>query len=265
MSYDVAVWYSEAPMTVEQAASFYQHIARDWVVVQRAAAFDAFMEALRARVPPGAGTLPPLSPDAVPPALLTAWDDLRRRTLPADAPAAGDALPTGDAWSWIADLAPCGSTVVGWIPSEEAWTTTRELAAAHGLIFFDPQSADLVNPPGLDRPVDPDALTVHLVMTIEGRPPALTVRIALDGETILDTAMPSRADAHAGARVIALAHDLAFYAVEDAATLAQSFRAVEPAEATLPPGQATIVEYLQSLRPDATVHVLQVPPDAPDR
>lgn len=249
MSYDVAVWYADAPMTPDQAATYLHHINRDWVVVRRAAAFDAFMAALGARVPDAAGMLPALSPDTVPSALLTTWDDMRHDAAGTPVPAAPvpptALIPSDQPWSWIAELAPHGTTVVADIRSEEAWTAMRDLAAEHGLVFYDPQSGELDNPPGI---MDPDALTVHLTMTITGRPPALAVRIALDGATIVDTVMPSRADAHAGARVIALAHDLPFYAVDDPATLAQSFGALPPGMGDPPPGQNAVFDHLKSLQ-----------------
>ena len=35
MSFDLGVWYSEAPMSLDQAQSYYEHINSDWVDLRR--------------------------------------------------------------------------------------------------------------------------------------------------------------------------------------------------------------------------------------
>jgi hypothetical protein len=49
MSFDLGVWYSDTPMSVEQAKSYYAHINSDWVDLRRRPEFDKFVLALRAR------------------------------------------------------------------------------------------------------------------------------------------------------------------------------------------------------------------------
>src|SRR5271170_856773 len=51
MSFDLAVWYSDHPMSDEDAGRFYSHVGHDWTIVREHPALRAFCRALIAEFP----------------------------------------------------------------------------------------------------------------------------------------------------------------------------------------------------------------------
>jgi len=235
MSDDLGVWYSDSAMTRQEAAAFYRHINRDWVVVRRHPAFDAFWTELLARFP-NLGNAP-ADPDEPPESMLQTMDDIRR--LPPPRPEQLEAIrhvvldPEEDKSPWAAALKPEGSAVALPIRGSRIGETeaiVHALAARHGLVVYNPQS-EVTLPAALLRSPACSATKPGPVLRVAGTAPSLAVTISLDGRTLVETEMASRQEAHARARALAAENDRSYYLVDDPNCLAQSFK-LEPVPET---------------------------------
>src|SRR5215469_4156160 len=230
MSFDLGIWYSDVPIRLEQALSFYQHINQDWVSVRRSPEIDAFLHDLLTRFPDGHYPKPPLQdPDEPPAALLMTFAELRASAEARDADeiaadvkaAAASACDSESPWA-SSPVSAKGAWVVLAIVGSKIATTVPviiDLALRHELVLYDPQEARLYLPPSLEgRPVAPPDERL-MILRIAGKVPMLHATLLLNGETIETREFSNRRDAHKAARELARAHWLDYYQVEDRASL----------------------------------------------
>jgi len=248
MSFDLGVWYVSFAMSQAQAEAYYQHLNQDWVVVERKPQFDVFLKELTDRFPDlRSPSVPAPSPDEVPDALLMTAEDLRASPPPTQQQwdEINKRKPVPDNSPWAVGLGPTGTAIslsLIWSRVEQTTPAIYTLAQRHGLTVYDPQENTVTVPAQLSGHADPDALKVHLVLRIAGKPPALDVRLALDGALVSEMSSVSRQEAHAVARKVALEHKLAFYQVDDPACLMQAMQFVPKSSQDLPTGFAKSLE-----------------------
>src|SRR5882757_3599461 len=134
-SFDLGVWYSDAAMDVTEAASVYNHINYDWVVVERQPEFDAFLSELTARFPDlRSPSEPAVSPDAPPGSFLRTLDDLKTPPSEEQIRQMQSQEPPPDDSPWQDTLEPTGSTItltINWDRVEETMPVIYQLAARH--------------------------------------------------------------------------------------------------------------------------------------
>jgi hypothetical protein len=259
MSFDLGVWYSDAPMTRQEASAFYHHINGDWVVVRRNAEFDAFFRELLARFPDRAPGAPLPDPDQPPAAMTTTMAEIMAAPKPTaeEIKAFSRDFPRPDNSPWAAGLVPEGSAIalsISWSRVGEVAPVVQELAERHGLVFYDPQSGEVALPPALqNRAIGPRTSQDVLTVRIDGSGSALDVRISLGQSVLLETTMASRQEAHRRSRALALANGLPFYQVDDPKCLAQAMKWVpvppdDPMRQFMP--QIPGVEILRLTPPD---------------
>jgi hypothetical protein len=228
MSFDLGVWYSEAPMTLDQAESYYEHINSDWVDLRRRAEFDAFLVALQARFPDLRSLDdPPADPDEPPISLMQSVAEMKA------APQAGPEWleemrkkrPTPDTSPWAATLGPHGSGIalsIRWSKVEMVAPVVVDLAARANLLVYDPQNSRVFAPPALAGKVAAAIPPPRVTLQITGNAPNVKAIVTLDDRVLLDTTVPSRREAHHHARALALEHGLDHYAVNDPHSLSGS-------------------------------------------
>ncbi len=228
MSFDLGVWYSEAPMNLDQAESYYEHINSDWVDLRRRADFDAFLLALRARFPDlRSPDDPPADPDEPPAALLMSVAEMK--SAPPPGPGWMEEMqkkrPAPEESPWAATLEPHGSGIalsITWSDVERVAPVVVSLAARANLLVYDPQNSRIFVPPALAGREEAAIVPPRLKLEVAGNAPNVQAKIFLDGRLLLDAAVPSRREAHRQARALALARGLDHYQVEDPHTLSQS-------------------------------------------
>ena len=113
MSCDYGVWYSEQPVTREQAGSIYIALCQDWPFLEgEQPSVRAFYEDLIKR-----------------------WPELD--SIPEDKIGDHDYCP------WSCEISHSGMAVVTacvWPMADKVGLFMRELATKHNLVFYDPQS-----------------------------------------------------------------------------------------------------------------------------
>ncbi len=228
MSFDLGVWYSDAPMTLEQAASYYEHIKGDWVDLRRRAEFDKFLAALQARFPDlRSPDDPPADPDEPPISLMQSVAEMKsapqvgpewleemrkKRPAPEDSP-------------WAATLDPHGSGIalsITWSNVEQVAPVVVDLAARASLLVYDPQNSRVFAPPALAGKAAAAIAPPRLTLQVAGNAPNVQAKNVLEDRVLLDATVASRREAHRQARVLALEHGLDHYAVKDPHALSQS-------------------------------------------
>jgi hypothetical protein len=260
MSFDLGVWYSDAPMTLEQARSYYARINEDWVDLRRWPEFDEFLRLLLDRFPdPSGRAAAAIDPDEPPGALLMSIGELK--TLAKNSPPAPQFTPeqmedmrkkaenaaaTMKKTPWAGSMTPTGSGIalgIGWGDVETVAPVVVSLAARTHLLVYDPQNSRVCVPPAL---AGRDAAAIpspRVTLTVAGNSPDVHAIVALDDRVLLDVTVPSRREAHRQARALTLEHGLDYYAAKDPRSLAQSM--------TLTP-----------ISPDDPLHAVPLPPGA---
>jgi hypothetical protein len=228
MSFDLGVWYSEAPMTLDQAQSYYEHINSDWVDLRRRAEFDAFLLALQARFPDlRSPDDPPADPDEPPISQMQSVAEMK------SAPQAGPEWleemrkkrPTPDESPWAATLDPHGSGIalsIRWSKVETVAPVVVDLAARANLLVYDPQNSHVFVPPTLAGKETAAMAPPRVTLEVAGNAPNVQATVTLDDRVLLDASVPSRREAHRHARALALEHGLDHYAVKDPHSLSGS-------------------------------------------
>jgi len=228
MSFDLGVWYSDAPMTLEQAKSYYEHIKGDWVDLRRRAEFDKFLAALQARFPDlRSPDDPPADPDEPPISLMQSVAEMKsapqvgpewleemrkKRPAPEDSP-------------WAATLDPHGSGIalsITWSNVEQVAPVVVDLAARANLLVYDPQNSRVFAPPALAGKEAAAMAPPRATLQVDGNAPSVKAIVTLDDRALLDATVPSRREAHRHARALALEHGLDHYAVKDPHSLSGS-------------------------------------------
>jgi hypothetical protein len=253
MSFDLGVWYSDVPMTVEQARSYFEHINGDWVDVRRRAAFDEFLKALEARFPDlRSPDDPPADPDEPPKALLMSGTEMK--SAPPPGPDAVEAMrkrrPPPEDSPWAASLTPHGAGIALSIRGSKVGKVAPmvvELALGHRLVVYDPQDDRVLQPPALaGRPAEAGPVP-RLQLDVAGNAPAVQAKITLDGGVVLDETLPSRREAHRRARALTLENKVDFYAVSDPGSLAQGmvWEPIPPGDPRYPPASGPNVQFYE--------------------
>jgi hypothetical protein len=254
MSFDLGVWYSDVPLTREEAGEFYQHLNRNRIFVRRHPQFDAFWKELMARFPDS--TAPeepqiglderdsdmlqtPAEREAADAAFAANPPPLPDNFDPSTFPVDDDSEP------WAATLAPNGFAVampIRFSRVDELAVEIFTLVRRHGLVIYNPQEHWVWYPPKLDRR-KPRPVPPVLRLQIAGKIPALSVTLSLGNDPVLQATLPTRLEAHATACASAIEKGLDFYEVDDPASVAQSlyWEPLEPDDpgypcVTLPPG-----------------------------
>ena len=125
MSFDLAVWYSDAAPTGQQAANIYGNLCdQKPVEISAKPAVDAFYHELIAK-----------------------WQEID--TVPEEFVDDLDSCP----WSCALDHTPvCVIMSCVWSRAATVAVFVAELAAKHGLVLFDPQSGTVILPPHMNPP-----------------------------------------------------------------------------------------------------------------
>jgi hypothetical protein len=228
MSFDLGVWYSEAPMSVEQAESYYEHINEDWVDLRRQPEFDAFLVQLQARFPDlRSPDDPPADPDEPPSSLLMSVAEMR--AAPPPGPEWAEEMqrkrPSPEDSPWAATLSPTGSGIalsLTWSNVAAVAPEIVALAARANLIVYDPQEDRVFIPPALSGRHETAMAPPRVRLEIAGNAPNVHATIMLDDRVLFDATVASRREAHLQARSLTLEHGLDHYAVSDPHALAQA-------------------------------------------
>jgi hypothetical protein len=244
MSFDLGVWYCEAPMSLDQAESYYQHINSDWVDLRRRAEFDGFLAALQARFPDlRSPDDPSADPDEPPVSMMMSVAEMKsapqvgpewleemrkKRPAPEDSP-------------WAATLGPHGSGIalsITWSNVERVAPVVVEFAARANLLVYDPQNSRVFAPPALAGKVVAAIAPPRVTLQIDGNAPNVKAIVTLDDRALFDTTVPSRREAHRHARALTLEHGLDHYAVKDPHSLSASmiWEPAAPIGAPMPAG-----------------------------
>jgi hypothetical protein len=231
-------------VTPGQAGEFYDHLNGNRVFVRRHPIFDAFWTELKTRFPGLSGPDEPRTDVGEEASnLLVTPADLKVRATPEAAPVGPPDQaepPAKDDAPWAATLAPVGFAValpIRWSRVDEVVPDIFTMVRRHGLVIYNPQEHWVWCPPKLRRrKLRPAPLLLRL--QIAGRAPDLVVTIHLAEKLLLEAMLPSRREAHARARALALENGLAFYDVDDPGSLAQSlvWVPIEPGDSNYPPG-----------------------------
>jgi len=244
MSFDLAVWYSDHPMSADDAGTFYGHICGGWVIVREHPALRAFCLELAAEIP---GALDPddLERDflTTPTTHLMTYADLMTRPsalFPASlAPSREEPPP----WRLITSFRGLAMTMSLGSRKREVGSTIHRLAGTHGLIGYNPQSGEVAIPPQLaGTPYLP--LPEPVRMVIEEQPEHLTIRISLEDKLLFEGKMSVRREAHDLARDLTIRLGQLAYAVEDKRTL--SSRLDQPLPSG-PPTNSLVYELLKKM------------------
>lgn len=228
MSFDLGVWYSDVPLTSEEAGQFYVSLNRNRVFVRRRPEFDAFWQELVARFPDlRSPDDPPADLDAPPAVMLETPEEQQARSSdPAASAAFFEALrnkaPAPEDSPWATTLSPAGASVVMSIVSDrvgEVATEVLAMAKRHGLLLFDPQEPWLWFPPELEEGA-PGVARPVVRLEIAGAVPELKVTIRRGEETLLQETIATRQEAHGRARALTLEAGNDFYDVDDPASVA---------------------------------------------
>ena len=268
-SYDVGVWFSPADLSDAQASDYFDRLGRTVIVVEHRPEFDAFLRELTAHFPDRAPDEAPVSPDAVSPALLETWDDLRAASpaplTPAQIASESKNDAVFDASPWGGSLSANGDTMqlpFRWNRVADAMPVVMAMARHHGLTVYDAQTGTVTNPDGRSSQAAAGFLTVHLTLRLEGQPPAVDTTLIQDGQIVLHTTSADRAAAHAVARQVALERHERAYEVVDPRSLAQGTRIVPLSPEN---NQSSgILDMLRKRGIDAQLSVLEGP-DGPVR
>jgi hypothetical protein len=248
MSFDLGVWYSETPMSLDQAESYYEHINSDWVDLRRRAEFDAFLLALQARFPDlRSPDDPPIDPDEPPISLMMSVAEMK--SAPQAGPERPEEMrkkrPVPDDSPWAATLDPQGSGIalsITWDKVETVAPVVVDLAARANLLVYDPQNSHVFVPPALAGKEAAAMAPPRMTLQVAGNAPNVQAKILLEDRVLLDAPVASRREAHRHARALALENGLDHYAVKDPHSLSQSisFEPVSPDNPLLgmpmPPG-----------------------------
>lgn len=257
MSFDLGVWYSEVPMSSEEAGAYYHHINSDWVVVRRAVEIDAFLRDLLERFPDGWYPKPPPDdPEDPPAALLRSAAELRAAAAapPADwvpPPWPPEELPEDMPWA-TSPISAQGSTVtlsISFSAVRRTAPVVHELAMRHGLVFYDPQSDYVALPPSLVGKTRSAPLKQSLVLRVSGNSPSVRWTLMLDGATLIAGIAASRREAHVEARRLAISKGLDRYQVDDPGSLSQSMRWDPVADDGVPPEDGVVISRLRLAEP----------------
>jgi len=259
MSFDLGVWYSDVPLTREEAGEFYHRLNDNRVFVRRHPQFDAFWAELMARFPDSAAPDEPqigladgrsamletpaelkaVAASGAPPAPYVVPEAFRS-TSPYDATAATSTAAMGDDDDepWAATLAPKGFAValpISFSRVDQVAVEIFTMVRRHGLVIFNPQETWVWFPPKLKRRKPRPAPPV-LRLRIAGKAPALSVGISLGDNVLVHATLSTRQEAHARACDLAVARCLAFYEVDDPGSLAQSlyWQPLEPGDPAYP-------------------------------
>jgi hypothetical protein len=253
MSFDLGVWYSDVPLTREEAGEFYARLNGNRVFVRRHPQFDAFWSELIARFPDQRSPDdPPADFDELSSNLLQTPAEIKPRPMPDAAAQAAffeaerNKRPVPEDSPWAATLAPAGSAVALPILGSNVRDVAIDvfiMVRRHGLVIFNPQETWVWYPPKLKRR-KPRPAPPLLRLRIAGTTPELAVTIRLDEEVLLQATLPSRREAHAQTRALTIEKGLAFYDVDDPGSLAQSivWAPMEPGDPNYPPGAMPSVE-----------------------
>ena len=255
MSFDLGVWYSEAPMSVEQAQDYYERINGDWVDVRRRSEFDAFMTLLEARFPDlRSPDDPPVDPDEPPDSLLMSVAEMR--AAPSPGPEWAEEMrrkrPSPEDSPWAATLSPTGSGIALSLTWSRVGAVAPEivaLAARANLLVYDPQDDRVFVPPALAGRQEAAMAAPRVRLEIAGNAPNVQAKIMLDDRVLFDATVASRREAHRQARSLTLEHGLDHYAVSDPHALAQAI-SWEPVPAGDPPIPGSPPILQMKLRPD---------------
>jgi hypothetical protein len=228
MSFDLGVWYVDAPMSVEQAQDYYEHINVDWVDLRRRPEFDAFLTLLQAQFPDlRSPDDPPADPDEPPDSLLMSVAEMK--SAPAPGPEWAMEMqkkrPAPENSPWAATLSPTGSGIalsLTWDNVEAVAPVIVALAARANLLVYDPQDDRVFVPPGLAGRDEAAMAPPRVRLEVAGNAPSVRARIVLDDRALPDATLPSRREAHRRARALALEHGFDHYEVKDPHSLSQS-------------------------------------------
>jgi len=227
MSFDLGIWYSDAPMSVEQAQDYYEHINIEWVDLRRRAEFDAFLTQLQARFPDlRSPDDPPADPDEPPYSLLMSVAEMK--SAPPPGPEWAEEMrrkrPAPENSPWAATLSPTGSGItlsLTWSKVDAVAPEIVDLAARTNLLVYDPQDGRVFVPPALAGRQEAAMAPPRMRLEIAGNAPDVRAKIALDDRMLFDATVPSRREAHRHARTLTLEQGLDHYAVSDPYALAQ--------------------------------------------
>jgi len=232
MSFDLAVWYSDFPMTADDAGTFYGHLCGGWVIVRQHPALRAFCRELIAEIP---GVLDPADLErdflATPTTHLITYADLIARALALSPAGPAPSREEPPPWRLIASFQGLAMTMSLGSGKREVGPTIHRLAGVHGLIGYNPQSGEVAIPPQLaGKPCRPLPEPVRLV--IEEQPEHLKIRISYENEILSEGVVSARPEAHDLARNFTTKLGHLAYAVEDKRTL--SSRLAQPLQPTSP-------------------------------
>jgi hypothetical protein len=254
MSFDLGVWYSEAPMNLDQAESYYEHINSDWVDLRRRAEFDAFLVALQARFPDlRSPDDPPADPDEPPISLMMSVAEMK--SAPQAAPEWLEEMrkkrPAPEDSPWAATLDPHGSGIalsITWNMVETVAPVVVDLAARANLLVYDPQNSHVFVPPALAGKEPAAVAPPRVMLQVAGNAPNVKAIVTLDDRALLDTTVASRREAHRHARALALEHGLDHYGVKDPHALSQSitWEPASPIGTPMPAGSQLFEMKLRS-------------------
>ncbi len=259
MSFDLGVWYSDAPMSVEQARSYYAHINSDWVDLRRRPEFDDFLTMLRARFPdPRGPDARPADPDEPPAALMMSMGELMSRVKsepppPPLTPEQMDELRgTGpklqaemENSSPKLSLNPTGSGLalsIAWSDADAVAPVVIDIAGRANVLVYDPQNRRVFVSPALAGKAEAAIAPPRVTLQVAGNAPNVHATITLDERVLLEVTVPSRREAHRHARDLTLGQGLDHYAIDDPRSLSQSMtlKPMSPDNplqgVTLPPG-----------------------------
>jgi hypothetical protein len=228
MSFDLGVWYSEAPMNLDQAQSYYEHINSDWVDLRRRPEFDAFLLALQARFPDlRSPDDPAADPDEPPRSLMMSVAEMK--SAPQVGPEWLEEMrkkrPVPDDSPWAGTLDPHGSGIalsITWDKVETVAPVVVDLAARANLLVYDPQNSRVFVPPALAGKEAAAIPSPRVTLQVAGNAPNVKAIVMLDDHALLDTIVGSRREAHRHARALTLEHGLDHYAVKDPHSLSGS-------------------------------------------
>lgn len=223
MSFDLAVWYSDFPMSADDAGAFYGHINGDWVIVREHPAIREFCRALMTEFP---GILDPADLErdflATPTTHLLTYADLVARPsalFPASSQqSAGEPPP----WRIITSFRGLAMTMSLGSGKSDVGPAIHRLAGTHGLIGYNPQAGDVAIPPRLVGMPD-EPLSEPVRMTITEKPENLDIRISFENHLLFEGRVSSRREAHDLARDHTLKLERLAYAVEDERTLSSAY------------------------------------------
>ena len=130
---------------------------------------------------------------------------------------------------WNGDIDCHGPAVVMsivWSEAPTVFNVVQQLAAKHGLVFYETEGASIVNPPGLPSGQSPPLTRTRVTLRIVGKQPRLETTVLFDQLPVAHVTLPSRQAAHDLARRIASEKGDLGYKVDDPRANAQAFTLV---------------------------------------